>query len=453
MAMRLVDRRLGVALGLTAILATAGAVSAAGVGNPPPPGAPAGFTNTRLANPHFKGADTEPSLKIARDGTVYVGAIRGLPSGIDLWRVEHGTGPVTHLGSPDSLLPTTNACCVALGGGDMDVALLDSGTVAFSSLYLGSVNVGRSTDRGQTMTTQPVGGVIPVDDRQWQTSDGRTIYMSFHDLPTGNIDVERSGDGLVYVPVSQVLPPTDSATEDNQLGNILADRNQPGLVYQVYVTSSSPNILDGTPVIGSPGKLNVVKMAVSTDGGASWAQHTVFTGDAKGTFASIFPAAALDRAGNVYIAVSDNAGVLVFSSTDHGAHWSAPVRVSTPGTAAVFPWISAGGEGGVVVSWFGASTADPNAKGNVWNVYAAESRNALAAAPAYHLFQVSDHIVHRGVICENGLNCADGRQLGDFFQVAVGPDGIANLVWADDGSGGAASVSYARGGFDLGPPN
>ncbi|HEY0408672.1 MAG TPA: hypothetical protein VGE42_00235, partial [Candidatus Dormibacteraeota bacterium] len=128
MVMRLVDRRLGVGLALTAVLITAGAASAAGVTHPPPTSAPTDFTNTSLANPQYKGADTEPSLKVAPDGTVYVGAIRGLPSGIDLWRIEHGTGPVTHLSSPDSLIPTGNACCVALGGGDMDLALTADGT-------------------------------------------------------------------------------------------------------------------------------------------------------------------------------------------------------------------------------------------------------------------------------------------------------------------------------------
>lgn len=453
MAVRLVGRRMGVGVALAALVVTAGAASAAGVSPPAPapPSAATDFTNTSLANPQYKGADTEPSLKVAPDGTVYVGAIRGLPSGIDLWRVEHGTGPVTHLSSPDSLLPGTSACCLALGGGDMDLALTNNGTIAFSSLYLGSVYVGRSTDRGQTMTSQPVGGVIPVDDRQWQTSDGSTVYMSFHDVPTGNINVERSSDGLVYLPATPVMSPTDPALQDNQLGNLVADRHHPGLLYQVYVTSSAPNATDGTP-IGPQGKLNVVRVGVSTDGGSSWTLHTVFTGDPKANYASIFPSAAVDRAGNLFVAVSDNASLLVLSSTDQGAHWGAPVKVNTPAGAAAFPWISAGGPGGVVVSWFGANTADPASKANLWRVYAAESRNATAAAPTYTLFQVSNHVVHKGVLCESGLNCSEGRELGDFFQVAVGPDGIANLAWADDGAGGTATISYGRGGFNLGSP-
>ncbi|TMD95438.1 MAG: hypothetical protein E6I76_10500 [Chloroflexi bacterium] len=62
MAVRLVDRRIGVGLALVAALVTAGAVSAAGVAPPAPPSAPTDFTNSSLSNPQFKGADTEPSL-------------------------------------------------------------------------------------------------------------------------------------------------------------------------------------------------------------------------------------------------------------------------------------------------------------------------------------------------------------------------------------------------------
>src|SRR5205807_2686208 len=60
-----------------------------------------GFVVSTLANPVFKGANTEPSLRLARDGTAYVGAIRGFPKGVDLWRVGAGGGPAAYLGSPD----------------------------------------------------------------------------------------------------------------------------------------------------------------------------------------------------------------------------------------------------------------------------------------------------------------------------------------------------------------
>ena len=448
-----VDRRLAVAVSMAGLmLTTVAARAASSTGAPDTLGGAAGFTTTKLTNPGYSGPDTEPSIKVARDGTVYVGAIRGLPSGIDLWRVDHVGGTPTHLAAPvDS--PAPGLTDVALGGGDMDLAINDDGRVAFSSLYLGSVTVGRSTNRGQTFTSQPLGTLIPGDDRQWQTSDGRTVYMSFHDLASGNIDVERSGDGLVYVPAGSVFSPGDAALLDNQLGNIVADREHPGLLYQVYVTSDSPSPTQSASVPGGTPTDNVIGVAISTDGGASWIQHRVFTGPAIANYASVFPAAALDRAGNVFVVAGDGHDVLIFSSTDRGAHWSGPSKVNRqPGTA-LLPWVAAGGDGGVVVTWLGTPSADSNAKTDEWRVFAAESRDGTRAVPVYRDFTVSDHVVHRGAICTLGVSCRDGRQLGDFFQVALGRDGVANVAWAEDAPAGPATISYARGGLALGPPN
>jgi len=45
-----------------------------------------------------------------------------------------------------------------------------------------------------------------------------------------------------------------------------------------------------------------------------------------------------------------------------------------------------------------------------------------------------------GILCGTGT-----RQLLDFFQVAIGPDGLANIAYADDGaSNGTTHISYAR---------
>ena len=446
----MVPRR-GARYGAAGLLALAVLASARPGGD----GAAAGpaFVVSTLANPVFTGADTEPSLRLARDGTAYVGAIRGFPRGVDLWRVGAGGGPAAYLGSPDTDVPTP--CCTALGGGDMDLAVTDDGAVAYTSLWLGSLTVGRSSDGGHTFVSQPLGSPVAGDDRPWLATDGGAVYMTFHDILSGNIDVERSAAGpeagLVYAPQRPILPPTDAAVGNNQIGPLLADRHRPGLLYQVYTTTSEPMI----SITTGPGSgQNSVRMATSADGGASWTLHTIFTGPPATGYASIFPAAAVDRAGTVYVVVSDNSGVLVFSSADRGATWRGPVRVEPPtGGATVFPWISAGGPGGVVVAWLGSRVAGVDAPDASWQVYAAESLDAAAPAPAYRLFTVSDRPVHAKGICQQGIGCRSGRELGDFFSVEVGPDGIANFAWADDGLGGPAVVRYARGGLVLGAPN
>ena len=413
-----------------------------------------GFVVTTLGNPAYPGADTEPSIRLGRDGSAYVGAIRGFPRGVDIWRVGPGGAPVTYLGSPDSPAPST-VCCAGIGGGDMDLAVADGGTVAYTSLWLGSLTVGRSSDGGRSFVSQPLGSPVVGDDRPWLTTDGATMYISFHDILTGNIDVERSPAGpqagLVYAPTRPVLSPGDAALGTNQLGDLLADHGHPGLLYQVYTTTPAASLgVNG----GTSAGMNIVRMAVSGDGGSTWTQHTVLTGPPAAVYASVFPAAALDHAGNVYVAVTDNSSILVLSSSDRGVTWRGPVRVNPPTAGAVtFPWISAAGDGGVVVSWLGSPVPGVEAPDGSWHVYAAETLDGTAVNPSYRIFTVSDRIVHAKGICEQGLGCRSGRELGDFFQVAVGPDGIANLAWADDGLGGPAKVRYARGGLELGVPN
>ena len=60
--------------------------------------------------------------------------------------------------------------------------------------------------------------------------------------------------------------------------------------------------------------------------------------------------------------------------------------------------------------------------------------------------QASDHITHFGPICNLGLLCSSGtRVLLDFFEVAIGPDGLANIAYADTGNANSPShVTYAR---------
>jgi hypothetical protein len=55
--------------------------------------------------------------------------------------------------------------------------------------------------------------------------------------------------------------------------------------------------------------------------------------------------------------------------------------------------------------------------------------------------------IHHGDICLNGLLCVIGgdRSLLDFFQIQVGPDGVANIAFANNGSPDTKQrIWYAR---------
>src|ERR1041385_8345368 len=53
-----------------------------------------------------------------------------------------------------------------------------------------------------------------------------------------------------------------------------------------------------------------------------------------------------------------------------------------------------------------------------------------------HYVSGQPYVTHKGGICNLGLLCSlngGDRSLADFFQVSIGPDGLANVSFADNG--------------------
>jgi hypothetical protein len=119
------------------------------------------------------------------------------------------------------------------------------------------------------------------------------------------------------------------------------------------------------------------------------------------------------------------------------------------------PWIAAGDNGRVDVVYYGTNATNPDgtpidpniAPGSThWNTFFVQSLNANAREPVFTISQASDHVMHNGAICNLGLLCllsGGDRSLADFFQVAIGPDGLANISFADNGSI-STHVEFAR---------
>src|SRR6202030_2955098 len=170
--------------------------------------------------------------------------------------------------------------------------------------------------------------------------------------------------------------------------------------------------------------------------------------------ANLFNGATIDSAGIIYAAwATPNArnglyDVWFASSHDHGHTFYGPFKINQNGTQGNMPWITAGDNGRVDIVFYGTTgTQDPTTSTtNQWNVFFAQSLNAADREPVFTVAQASDHITHVGPICNVGILCTGGtRQLLDFFQVAIGPDGLANIAYADTGaSNGTSHVSYAR---------
>src|SRR5438270_8621928 len=141
---------------------------------------PAGATTTFTTAKVVSSLDaSEPGIDVARDGTVYIAAIQGLPTTpADIWRSSNA-------GSAWTLLPLSLKANMP-GGGDVDVAVdPQTGALYETDLWLGDSTSSVSSDKGQTWEANPVQGA-PIQDRQWvATSGGGIVYHAVHQIPSG----------------------------------------------------------------------------------------------------------------------------------------------------------------------------------------------------------------------------------------------------------------------------
>jgi hypothetical protein len=401
------------------------------------------FSNTALVRPE---GESEPAIAIADDGTMAITGLQWLfdPSffGTHLYVGPFGATP-TFQGLLDSGLRQPGKIVFGSGDADLDIGstdMLHATTLMFfinPPFRTAQIGVSAITCPNVTSASFSLSGCSThfVDtteaDRDWITSDGGHVYLSYHDA--GNsalIHVQRSDDDgftwhRVGDPIVGQAGTTAGATFNNIQGNLVADPVTHN-VYDIFA-SGQTGVLKAktfTP--------NHVFVSRSSDAGRHWTANLVFELPPRSTFANVFPALAVDSSnGNVYATFSEGHHVFFSASTDHGTTWSPAVTVNiTPATTAIFPWVSAHA-GTVDVVYYGTPAASKNDPNAVWNVYLAQTSDNGAS---FTQSVASNKSNHTGVICTNGTGCAPGtRNLLDLFKVAMNPvDGRAGIIYTDD---------------------
>jgi hypothetical protein len=399
------------------------------------------FSNTALLRDD---GDSEPAISIHPNGTMAMTALSWLTFGTNFWSGPFGSTP-TFRGVVDSALQLPGRRLV-FGGGDADVDLGSTGTLHATTLIFLTPPTVRSFTLGVSAITCANGTsatlAVPGDctsqiidtagaDRQWVTSDGRTVYISYHD--SGNstlIHVQRSDDdGYTWSRVHSPIPgqgaATGNATFNNDQGPIVADPFTHN-VYDIYAAGEA-GIQKGTSA-----DFNNIYVSRSTDGGKTWKATLVYHAPLFTALNNVFPALAVDPTnGKLYASWSDAHTVFFSTSSDQGSHWTPAVAVNiTPARTALFPWVAAY-NGTVDVVYYGtlaASKDDPTA---VWDTYMAQTTNDGANFVQSKVSNSSNHV---GVICTLGTGCQAGtRNLLDLFEVAINPsNGKAGIIYTDD---------------------
>src|SRR5215469_11414226 len=386
---------------------------------------------------------SEPEISIGGDGTMGIVSLQWLfdPAafGTALWTGIFGTAPAFQ-GIVDNKLQHPGK--TVFGAGDADIDIGSTGRVHITTLIILAKPINGAQIGVSAITCPPpVAGNLSVasckaqiidtteSDRPWITSDGKHVYISYHDSGNSSlIHVQRSNDdGFTWTRVGDPVvgqgEATGFATFNNIQGNLVADP-QTHDVFDIYAAGET-GVLKGrtfTP--------NHIIVSRSTDMGKTWTANTAFTAAPGTSLGNIFPALAIDSTnGNLYAVWSNGHAVRFASSSDQGSHWTAPLTVSrAPVTTAIFPWVAAY-NGIVDVVYYGTrstSKLDPAAD---WHVYIAQ-----LAGGGFTQTQVNAKPNHHGVVCTNGAACGPGtRNLLDLFQVAIDPVvGKAAIIYTDD---------------------
>jgi hypothetical protein len=374
---------------------------------------------------------TEPGIKVATDGTIYITGPAGLLSHLPgsaslLWRSDDGGA---------SFVPTPPSLRALLpGGGDSDVATDPAtGKLYMSDLWLGSDTVATSNDKGQSWLANPLSGVV-LEDRQWIAAGGNDVaYHVTHQIPLGLI-VSKSIGGLIYPISSLAATPLDQTGCICPPGNLLAEGG------------SFLGLSDNVGVIYST-SMGGVKFARSTNGGLTFTNVEVKPASAGTATNTNFPVVANAGSGKlvaVWLVVQGNGSrVELASSGDWGASWSAPRSIVTVGTS-VYPWVAAKGQR-IAVSLYhtdAAGTPDTVPSGSQWFESYLESTDGGVTFSA--LQTVDPTPAKTGIVCTGGTNCTSGRELGDFQSVATDPQGRANVTWNHVSAGAPVEVRFAR---------
>jgi hypothetical protein len=421
------------------------------------------------------GPGAEPGIKVDSHNCIYTTA----PGNPFVWRsVDNGK----------TFFPPNNPVAdePAVTGGDEEILPFPPtpgkpDPIYFGDLGLSSVHVRESTDGGQTWAKPgpagAAGDVAISSDRQWfygdrvPTSSDVTIYEMDHELASEAIRFHALTNDTVWSPPADgitnselILPPNTTFPNTNP-GPVFVDRDT-HQVFGIFCASTIKENADRPPFGKLPNIWEAAGAGVTVAGAppGPFTNFPVFRGvfdspaapeptppsgaQTYGTnTANDFPAGAIDNAGNVYVVWSMNNsrtnryGVWFASSHDYGQNFYGPFLVSSGSGAALMPWIAAGDSNRVDIVFYSTpANVDPNVvaigdKNVPWTAQFAQSFNAAAPEPVFTIVQASDRVNHYGVICNEGLLCASGtRTLADFFQVAIGPDGLANIVYADDAS-------------------
>ncbi len=350
-----------------------------------------------------------------------------------------------------------------VGGSDSDVLTDVTGKDVFiADLFAAATNVLHSTDNGMTFPNNTVAG--PEDDREWLTTIGPTVFVTYHDLALGIPLIFISTDnGATFTPggtAGQIISPTDLGFVNSKCNTLVSKpvADAAGNLYVLTNASTPAEYAASACALVSP--LDTLYMSVSHDGGHSFVTSLVADISAAATglptsgfFAHSFNQLGIDAGGNLYIDTTAtltgaSGGIplqnYLIVSKDHGATWSKPIATHPSVNGQVFPSIATGQAGQVAVGYYQGVLPDHRANNSNFQFVIDQTFNAADPNPTFTHAQLPDlqgTTAHPNGICTDGIFCGTpassggNRNLADFESMTVDPSGNLEVIIPADSDG------------------
>ena len=351
-----------------------------------------------------------------------------------------------HVDSPAGLRPDPGP-----GGGDTDIVTDDQGNEYFVDLEA-LVNLGTSVsnDNGNNWRKNPAAVQNTAVDRQWYAVDNgttssaadNTIFLSFHETEVGTFIYSRPARPARRTPSAASSGRTRPRTSPLPLaGDATCAQIRFDPVYRnLYYACNEGNHIRMTIGQSRPGQRTGIayhNIALPASPGGGGPGH-------------LFPAMAVDKAGNVYAAwIDTNDNNVYYSySTDQGTSWSTPVQVNTRPGGDERVHLGAGGRGRARSPWPGSAptrqasrtasrtgpttrTARPRYK---WYGYVGVDHGANTSPATIAQQRFTEKPMHYGQICNQGIGCTvsgGDRQMADYFGFNIDQAGAIRIVYND----------------------
>ena len=362
------------------------------------------------------GGPGEPSIKVDSAGTIYVAGVCCVARAAPAWYSQDGGKTFPYLPSPGG------AREIGLGA-EGDFIVDDADGVYFVDTWVPSLFFTRWSDNGDVWeyTEDTTIGVIPgLDDRPWLAYTHGDVYLYVNHGT--HISVYRSDNGGHAWEESFT---TLGRGQRYWTGHVAADRRT-GSAY----------------LFGANCEQGQMCAAATHDGGETWTEVAAGTLP-RGGLAPFMVASAVDGAGNVYGTFADinqnGCDVYLAVSSDRGQTWR-QFRVNPEDGCSTFPWVAAGDDGRVALSWY--HNPAPKHQNQVpatseWRLKAAVVTDATSDTPTV-THGTLGRVIHRGAL---------NRELWDFQQIDVGPDGRFHIAAAEDHEAPCAGTLSAQGGL------